>query len=529
MEVLELVGSASDLGLAAEPALGDALSGVLKAVGGTRGAVWGKEPTTGVLRRLAWRADHPPPSHDAGRIGAAERPQLYAALVGGDEVCAATPGAAALSGLGIAEGVVVPLRAGGETLGALGLAPAPTDPEAPVRIAIRAAARILALALRNAQLFAGLQERARELDRQVRQLMALTEVARGVARSLDPAEVHRTIANEARRLVRAEIAVLLLEDDGVLQPVAASGPGLDEGSPPSVADLEARGAVTVVPVPAAEGGRAGLIALSRPGEAFRGDDVERLAGLADQAAAALANAALLVDLRRERDERKALAAAMVQTQEQERQRVAEDLHDGPVQELVGLSLMLDALARDLRRPLEAGDDAARSAERAAGSARDAVRSLRQAILDLHPMALQELGLTAATRAVVQRLAWQGVTVDLDLAAADTLPSTHRTVAFRVLQEAVANAVRHADPRRVAIVAQRDEHRVLIEVTDDGRGFDPATTGTRVEGGHLGLAAMRERAALAGGELTVTSVEGLGTTVRLVLPVPADAVEPPALL
>ncbi len=218
-------------------------------------------------------------------------------------------------------------------------------------------------------------------------------------------------------------------------------------------------------------------------------------------------------------ERRSLAAAILLAQEQERRRVAEDLHDGPVQQLVGLGLTLDALSAELRaRDPGAADGVAR----AAASARDSVRALRRAIFDLHPMALEELGFAAATRALVQRLEWRGARVSLDLAAADALSETHRTVAFRIVQEAIANVVRHAEPTRVAITARADGDRIVIEVADDGRGFDPDRARARIEGGHLGLAAMNERAALAGGEVTISSAPGHGTRLRLVLPAAAAA-------
>ena len=222
-------------------------------------------------------------------------------------------------------------------------------------------------------------------------------------------------------------------------------------------------------------------------------------------------------------ERRSLAAAIVLAQEQERRRVAEELHDGPVQELVGLGLTLDALSAELRAD---APDAADGVARAAASARDSVKALRRAIFDLHPMALEELGFAAATRALVQRLKWRGARVSLDLAAADALSETHRTVAFRVVQEAVANVVRHAEPTRVAITARQDAGRIVIEVTDDGRGFDPSRARPRIEGGHLGLAAMSERAALAGGEVAVSSTPGRGTTIRLALPAAAGEDQEP---
>ena len=157
--------------------------------------------------------------------------------------------------------------------------------------------------------------------------------------------------------------------------------------------------------------------------------------------------------------------------------------------------------------------------RAAASARESVRALRHAIFDLHPMALEELGFTAATRALVQRLEWRGVEVSLDLAAADVLSETQRTVAFRIVQEAVANIVRHAEPATVTIAARREAGHLVLEVIDDGHGFDPDHDIRRIDDGHLGLAAVQERAALIGGQVSIDSVEGRGTTLRLVLPAP----------
>jgi two-component system, NarL family, sensor kinase len=229
------------------------------------------------------------------------------------------------------------------------------------------------------------------------------------------------------------------------------------------------------------------------------------------------------DLEARLRERRSLAASIVLAQEQERRRVAEELHDGPVQELVGLGLTLDALSAELRA---GAPEAADRVARAASSARESVKALRRAIFDLHPMALEELGFAAATRALVQRLEWRGARVSLDLAAADELSETHRTLAFRIVQEAIANVVRHAEPTRVAITARVEGERTVIDVTDDGRGFDPGRARPRIEGGHLGLAAMTERAALGGGELTIWSEPGVGTTIRLALLAAPDGAQEP---
>jgi signal transduction histidine kinase len=529
LRVVALVGAAAELGGEIEPALERALGEVVAALGAGGGAVYVKEATTGALTlRVARAGELSGPL--APTISSRALPQVAAGLLAGVDVSPdERPEAAAeLAAAGLDQGLLVPARAGGQTVGALGLAlPAGRRLGAGEREAVRAAAQVLALGLRNTQLFAGLQERARELDRQVRQLIALTEVARAVARSLDQSEAHRTITEEARRLVRADVAVLLLRDrDGRLVRVAGDGDG-DRVPAEGLAAQVAAGAGPVrlgreaaVPIPAGDrrpGAVAGVIALARRGgEPFDLDDLERLGGLADQATVALANARLLADLRQEQEERRALAAALVLAQEQERRRVAEDLHDGPVQELVGLGLMLDALSSDLRAEAPA---ASAEVDRAAASARDSVRALRRAIFDLHPMALEELGFSAATRALVQRLEWRGVVVDLDVSAADVLSETDRTVAFRIVQEAIANVMRHADARRVGIAARAEGERIVLTVSDDGRGFSRANERSRIGKGHLGLAAVQERAALVGGEVTIESAEGRGTTVRLSLPAP----------
>ena len=114
---------------------------------------------------------------------------------------------------------------------------------------------------------------------------------------------------------------------------------------------------------------------------------------------------------------------------------------------------------------------------------------------------------------------------LDITTADVLSETQRTVAFRIVQEAVANIVRHADPATVTIAARLEAEHLVLEVTDDGRGFDPDHDIRRIDDGHLGLAAVQERAALIGGQVHLDSVQGRGTTLRLVLPAPSGNPDP----
>ena len=420
---------------------------------------------------------------------------------------------------------LIPARIGGQAVGAIGVSlPGDGRLEDGDRVIVEALGQALALAVRNDDLMRGLGDRVRELDRQALQLSALTRVARRVAETIDEGDAQRIVVSEARTLLQADAAVLLVHDaPGGLRVAAAEGDSEWHG----LGDLAAfsdeggarrRGRDAVVAVPdggAPDEGAVAFIAVRRVrGAAFTDADLDRLRSLADQASVALANGRLLSGLRREQAERRALAASIVLAQESERRRVAEDIHDGPVQELVGVGLMLDALSTDLQG---GAPETVADVNRAAAAAREAVRALRRAIADLHPMSLEELGFSAAVRSLVERIEWRGARVDLDLADADLLSETHRTLAFRIVQEAVANIVRHAEPRVVTITARAHDGTVVVEVHDDGRGFDPGDARPGAAEGHLGLAAAEERAALAGGLFTVASSPGGGTTLRLTLP------------
>lgn len=523
-------------GSAADSRIDGALASVTDILAGRCGlgsAIYVRETAS---PELGLRAHRPAPGHTASPVDTLradlhveilERVHAGMGAVGG---AGDDRGAALLTRAGQPGGLLVPVRMDDETIGALIIA----GPEgrhiaaAEERLA-HDAATALALALGNARLFTGLRERSQALDRQIRQLDALAEVARRVAVAVDEGDVAATVAREARRLVRADMAVLFIRDpSGALRPGGADG--WRHGDPlPAVAELGAgegpgpvwMGRELAVAVAGGDGADTrppGLLVVARTsGAPFGDDDLGRLTGLAHQAAVALENARLVSRLRREQGERQTLASEIVRAQEEERQRVAEDIHDGPVQELVGVSLLLDALATDLRTAAPPMVD---QVSRAAASARDAVRALRRAIFDLHPMSLQELGFTAATRTLVQRLEWQGVRVELDVGAADALSAPLRTVAFRTCQEAIANVLRHAEPNTVSVRAVQVDTDVVLEVVDDGRGFDPDQPTEGIGKGHLGLRAMRERVSLVDGDLQVISAEGGGTTVRLTLPVQA---------
>jgi two-component system sensor histidine kinase UhpB len=207
-------------------------------------------------------------------------------------------------------------------------------------------------------------------------------------------------------------------------------------------------------------------------------------------------------------ERRRAGSAALRAQEEERARVARDLHDEVNQSLTGVLLRLEA-AREAAPPqLEAELSATQTL------ANQAMRELLSLARQLRPTALDDLGLAAATAGQVEQLA-RGE-IEAEFAAEgdfSDLGDDAQLVVYRVAQEGLSNAARHSGAGRVEVLLRRSEDGgVVLEVVDDGRGFafDESESG-------LGIGGMRERALLVGGELTIESRPGAGTTVRLDVP------------
>lgn len=208
--------------------------------------------------------------------------------------------------------------------------------------------------------------------------------------------------------------------------------------------------------------------------------------------------------------RERLLIAAVEASDTERRRIARDLHDGVVQQLAGTSFALSAAARDAReRP-----ERARQLEGLAGGVRHSLRSLRSLLVEIYPPELKTAGLAAALDDLVAPATTAGVAVDVQVVDTSDLPDEIVALAWRVAQEAVRNAQRHAHPSRLAVIVTRDPQQAVLEVVDDGVGFESTVA---PEPGHFGLRALHDLVRDAGGELTVTSSLGRGTRVRLEVP------------
>ena len=208
-------------------------------------------------------------------------------------------------------------------------------------------------------------------------------------------------------------------------------------------------------------------------------------------------------------ERRRASSAALDAQEEERARIARDLHDEVNQSLTGLLLRLEAM-REKAPPELAG-----ALAEVRTLANQALQELLALARQLRPTALDDLGLKAALAGHVAAVGRQsGIETSFesegDIAS---VPQDVQVVAYRVAQEALSNAVRHSGAAHLNVRLEREDGSVELSVADDGRGFtfDQASRG-------LGLAGMRERALLVNGELQVESRPQVGTRVRLLVPI-----------
>jgi signal transduction histidine kinase len=259
-------------------------------------------------------------------------------------------------------------------------------------------------------------------------------------------------------------------------------------------------------------------------ESFAATDRRILKTLARQAEIALSNVLLVETLRRQLDEihasRETLAQAqhqLLRSREEERSRLARDLHDGPIQTLVGLNMQLGLLLASLGSEHVPPDEALTTMRT---EVRALLSELRQVCAELRPPMLDTLGLGAAIRALAQDWSTQNdVPVQLDIPPDNTLRSLPGEVTvnlYRVVQEALTNVAHHAKAQRATIQLTCQDSHLSLTVQDDGRGFAvPTTFHGLTTHGHFGLVGMQERIDLIGGTWTVESLPNHGTTVRVV--------------
>lgn len=216
-------------------------------------------------------------------------------------------------------------------------------------------------------------------------------------------------------------------------------------------------------------------------------------------------------------ERGRLVQLLLQVQEEERRRIAYDVHDGLGQMIVAAGMHID-----IYRSERKGREDVRLEEefaKAVGYLQEAIAETRRIVSELRPVLLDDLGLVQALKHYLEEMAarvgWQANLVEN--LGSTRLEAVVETALFRIAQEALANVHKHAQTDRVEVRLLRAERRLLLEVQDWGLGFDVDKALANAGGGrHVGLASMRERAQLLGAELKWISALGRGTTVSLSL-------------
>ena len=200
--------------------------------------------------------------------------------------------------------------------------------------------------------------------------------------------------------------------------------------------------------------------------------------------------------------------------EDERRRVARDLHDGVVQDLVGASYVLSSAVDEVRRAGLVGP--AETMRRGVTSVRTSIQGLRSMMLDIYPASLRQRGLPAALTDLSEPLRTRGVSVELDLDESLHLPAEIESTVFRIAQEAVRNVTQHAAATAVWLSCRRrPEGIVELVVRDNGVGLQlPLPT---PQAGHLGLSNLADLALENAGVLEISSEPGSGTEIRLELP------------
>ena len=384
-----------------------------------------------------------------------------------------------------------------------------------------------AVAIDNARLFGEAETRRDELERTMGTAM---EIATAIGGDTDLTHILELIVKLARALVDADGLLIWLRHGDQLRIAAAAGnadvpddaaiplgastagEALRAGRSVRVEDaqqmlispaefgMSQASSSLIVPLVHRGRGLGVLVAFDRLGAtaSFDAENERALEAFAAGAATAVATARL-VEAQRLHD---CMAAA-----ESERGRWARELHDETLQGLASLKL---ALAGALR----AKPDRARTAlESAVAQLEHDINALRSIIADLRPAALDELGLEPALRTLVAGVAeTEGLEARVSIAPGIArLEPDVETIAYRVAQEALTNVVRHADARTVAVDLLLDAERLRLIVADDGRGFG------EVHDEGYGIVGMRERAALASGEVEIDQAPGGGTRVTLELP------------
>ncbi|MBA9026713.1 MULTISPECIES: sensor histidine kinase [Bacillaceae] len=220
--------------------------------------------------------------------------------------------------------------------------------------------------------------------------------------------------------------------------------------------------------------------------------------------------AVLEDAKRKQD----FGLKIIEAQEEERKKLSREIHDGPAQMLANVMMRSDLIDRIYRE--RGGDEAIIEIRNLKVMVRNALYEVRRIIYDLRPMALDDLGLIPTLRKYLQTTEDYNHGINMtfiNLGEEKRLPSDMEVALFRLVQESIQNALKHAKPKSIQVKLSMTKEMVIVMVKDDGIGFDSDVQ----KAGSFGLMGMRERVELLEGEMMIDSHQGVGTLVSIKVP------------
>jgi len=436
---------------------------------------------------------------------------------------------------GVRAYLALPLSVRGQTVGVLGMAFSQPRPFIGDEIATgQTLANQAALALENARLY-------EEAERRRREAQVVADISRTINASLDVDTVLQQVVEGARTLCRSDGARIALreaetgvyafrywvdrEHEGYAGVRVETEPGSlgelvrQKRRPVRTSAAEASGegfgAQMAVPIVIGDEIEGLLYVDNRSPRSFTDFDESALVLLAEHAAVALRNARLFAEAQATGRRLQAVSRRLLEVQEAERRHLSRELHDEVGQALTAVKMNLQMLRRQSSPKQATG-----RLDESIGLVDRILHGVRQLSLDLRPSLLDDLGLAAALRWYVSAQAERsGIAANVVTEPMpDNLPIATTTTCFRIAQEAVTNALRHARATRITVTLRCEGEELEVSVGDNGVGFDVAAARSRaMQGASAGLLGLEERVQLAGGRSSIVSVPGWGTMLHAWLP------------
>lgn len=327
-----------------------------------------------------------------------------------------------------------------------------------------------------------------------------------------------------RRLTHADSRVTIPGDQGLIGEVLSTGDprlGRYPHRDPEIKRLVGfHPCRQVLGVPLAAGLETyGILLFGHPAvDYFNAERVEVLEAIAQQAMVALQNARLYRDLEQEKER-------IMEIEEEARNRLARDLHDGPTQSVAALAMRVNFARRLLERDPKAASQELFKVE---DLARRTTKEIRHMLFTLRPLILESQGLVMALKQLAEKVKdtlSQDVRIDAAIDVANNLEMGKQGIVFYIAEEAISNAAKHAEAEHVWVRLRSEGDLFVLEVEDDGVGFNVgAVDSDYAQRGSLGMVNMRERTELVNGLFHLESEEGAGTQITVIVPMTEESAE-----